>query len=393
MKKILSIILLFCSFAAFAQPADRDTISVQYKNQGVNSKNFLFNFWGTGGLGIQAGTTAQRPTVPVGTYVIRYNTDSSKIEVGTSSVWTSISGVIGGSGIVTLNTLTGSSQSFATGTTGTDFNINSTGTTHTFNIPDASATARGFVSTTTQTFTGAKTFSSNSTFEGAINKFGKTGQVGYAGFARSSDGVVVGEVKISGNNMVLDALSSTMQFAVAGSVKFNINSGGAFFGNTTSPATAKIHIAGGNTGAGLAPIKINPGNLMTTPEDGALEYNGTHWYATIGTTRYQLDQQSGTGTSSETLVKPNDANYTITTGTGNLAIVYFNTLTAERTVTLPDPATNTGRIFSIKHGGDGAFNLNLSVPIYENPSTWIVSVAPGAWINFMSDGTQFIKIR
>ena len=42
---------------------------------------------------------------------------------------------------------------------GTDFNIVSSGSTHTFNIPDASGTARGFVSTGSQTFTGTKTFS------------------------------------------------------------------------------------------------------------------------------------------------------------------------------------------------------------------------------------------
>ena len=50
------------------------------------------------------------------------------------------------SAITTLNTLTGASQSFATGTSGTDFAISSTGTTHTFNLPTASATNRGLLS-------------------------------------------------------------------------------------------------------------------------------------------------------------------------------------------------------------------------------------------------------
>jgi predicted heme/steroid binding protein len=64
----------------------------------------------------------------------------------------------------TLNGLAlSSNQTFATGTTGTDFNIVSSGTVHTFNIPDASASARGFINATTQTIGGAKTFANSVT--------------------------------------------------------------------------------------------------------------------------------------------------------------------------------------------------------------------------------------
>lgn len=55
---------------------------------------------------------------------------------------------------VTLNTLPlalGGSQTFATGTTGVDFNISSTGSVHTFNIPNASVFARGLISSTDYT--------------------------------------------------------------------------------------------------------------------------------------------------------------------------------------------------------------------------------------------------
>jgi len=61
-------------------------------------------------------------------------------------------------GLTALNGLQAQVQNFATGTTGTDFDIISSGSTHTFNLPSASATARGVVSTTTQTFAGDKTF-------------------------------------------------------------------------------------------------------------------------------------------------------------------------------------------------------------------------------------------
>jgi hypothetical protein len=66
-----------------------------------------------------------------------------------------------GSGILSLNTLTATAQSVVTGTSGNDFNIISSSATHTFNLPNASATARGAVSTGTQTFAGDKTYSNN----------------------------------------------------------------------------------------------------------------------------------------------------------------------------------------------------------------------------------------
>jgi len=51
-------------------------------------------------------------------------------------------------GITALNGLTAQVQSFATGTSGTDFAISSATATHTFNLPTASATNRGALSST-----------------------------------------------------------------------------------------------------------------------------------------------------------------------------------------------------------------------------------------------------
>ena len=52
--------------------------------------------------------------------------------------------------------------------------------------------------------------------------------------------------------------------------------------------TARLHLAASQTDPNTAPIKINSGALMTTPEDGAFEYANGHLYFTIGSTRNQI---------------------------------------------------------------------------------------------------------
>ena len=78
--------------------------------------------------------------------------------------WSTVS-----AGISSLNGLTAATQTFAVGTTGTDVAFVSAAGTHTLNIPNASATARGVVSTGIQTFGGQKTFTAIVTNAGTQN--------------------------------------------------------------------------------------------------------------------------------------------------------------------------------------------------------------------------------
>ena len=55
-------------------------------------------------------------------------------------------GIMAGTGITAINSLTGAAQSLVVGTGGTDFGISSATSTHTFNLPTASASNRGALS-------------------------------------------------------------------------------------------------------------------------------------------------------------------------------------------------------------------------------------------------------
>ncbi len=139
----------------------------------------------------------------------------------------------------------------------------------------------------------------------------------------------------------------------------------------TAP-TALLHLGAGTATAGTAPLKFTSGTNLTTPESGAVEFNGTHFYGTVGATRYQLDQQSTifagsfsgdvTGTQSATVVgKINGTSMAglgtgilkNTTGTGVPSIAVasdFPTLNQNTTGTASTVTTNanlTGEVTSV----------------------------------------------
>jgi hypothetical protein len=89
-----------------------------------------------------------------------------------------------GAGITTLNTLTTATQTLATGTSGTDFAISSAGSTHTFNLPLASASSSGKLSSADWS-----TFDSKQPEDGdltALAELGTTGIIARTGSGTAS---------------------------------------------------------------------------------------------------------------------------------------------------------------------------------------------------------------
>jgi hypothetical protein len=192
-------------------------------------------------------------------------------------------------GLTALNGLTAQVQNFAVGTTGTDFNIASAVSTHTFNLPTASATNRGALSsadwalftqayndkinsaavtgTTTKTLTltqqdgGTITASwSDLNTDAVLSVFGRTGNV----IAVSGD-YTTAQVTESGNLYYTDARSRAALSFAAGSGAYNTSTG------VITIPTNNNQIANGAgyiTSAALAGYLPLTGGTLTGPLNG-----------------------------------------------------------------------------------------------------------------------------
>ena len=185
-------------------------------------------------------------------------------------------------GLTALNGLTAQVQNFATGTSGTDFGISSASTTHTFNLPTASAVNRGALSSADWT-----------TFNGKQTALNGTGFVKISGTTISYD-----------NSTYLTTASAASTYVPYTGAGANVDLG---IYNLTANA---VNVNASGSSAGVINLESNT------------IFSLVNGYGTIG---------SGT---------TNQFNFYQTTGAGVFrgAILSLNSITASatRTFTLPD---------------------------------------------------------
>ncbi len=233
----------------------------------------------------------------------------------------------------------------ALGTTGTDLTWAFTAGTLTLNVPSASASARGVVTTGTQTMAGAKTWSGAAVFSSKVNisatttanpfvitstnatgttfALSITSNSGSRGMFISTNGQAQCALRTSSHtdrelrfqvfsdgqcyfrmttltgtvsaDLILgtssDSGSNTggMRVVRFANQYIYVGSGGTRIGNvagTLAVASAYLHLDAGTATASTAPLKFTSGTNLTTAETGAVEYNGTNLFFTrTGTTR------------------------------------------------------------------------------------------------------------
>lgn len=117
-------------------------------------------------------------------------------------------------------------------------------------------------------------------------RYSKTGSQNIAIGVDAGSGITSGSTNIM--------IGYNVQAPISNTASNQLNIGNWIYGNggkigigVTSPA-AVLQLAAGTATASTAPLKFTSGTNLTTPENGAVEYNGTNYFVTSGSTRYTL---------------------------------------------------------------------------------------------------------
>jgi hypothetical protein len=173
------------------------------------------------------------------------------------------------SGITTLNGISSGLQYLEAGFSGATFNIASSGSTHTINIPIAGSGATGLVSTQSQTFAGAKTFSSDLSVTSASSSI-STGSGAF---------VVTGGVGIGGSLFVNSASNISGLVFNNGVVTSGSWAGSlitSFYGGTGQSTYTKGDLLVG-TGATLSKFSVGTDTYVLTAD--STSSTGVTWKA------------------------------------------------------------------------------------------------------------------
>jgi hypothetical protein len=276
-------------------------------------------------------------------------------------------------GLTALNGLTEQVQYFQVGTSGTDFNIVSSVATHTFNLPDASTSNRGVVTTGTQTFAGYKIF--NGTIGANVD------------IQLATQGTAL--------NTFIKNINATGQTS--------IGSNGFGFNNANN-----IYFSGSSKGGGIIAFN-NTGNQTYTLQDasGTLAFTSDlTGYVTLGTAQTITAQKtfSTSGSSDTAIINHGSGSgialnitkagngeglrVTKTSGSGNAVTITGGTLSAEAGQFSGDLQTST-RISATS--GSNAITITPNVGGTENrietTGTLPLSLVSAAAITMAAGGT------
>lgn len=180
-----------------------------------------------------------------------------------------------------------------TGTTGTNFNITSAAGVHTFNLPDASASNRGVITTGTQTIAGAKTVTSAFTYNEGSAKFiarqWTTDPTYTALYLGNVTPAAANYTMIVSPTQTQVFINSAMEInmLINNSLQSRLDVNGYILGGSTINARAKMQVD--STTKGFLPPRMTTvqKNAIATPPAGLVVYDSTLQKLCVYTTAWE----------------------------------------------------------------------------------------------------------
>ena len=143
--------------------------------------------------------------------------------------------------------------------------------------------------------------------------------------------------------------------------------------NSTATPTAGLLLGAGSSAAGTAPLKLTAGTVLSTPENGAIEFDGTDIYLTENTTRYKIAK----------------------TAAGQIATDFGGSLTSfnASTTTLTVVGAQPGDVVNVS-ANNGALNPRcIIVTAYVTSANTVTLQAYNASPNAVTLATDTYKVR
>ena len=302
-------------------------------------------------------------------------------------------------GIASLDGLTASAQYLQTGTTGTDFNITTSGVdTHVFNLPTASATNRGALSSADwNTFSGKISGTGTTNY---VSKFTASGTIG--------DSLIYD----NGTNVGIGTASPTAKLDVKGIATFgsSLTFPSVTIGDATDTFSTKFSILSTNTHSDFAfgnNLAIDTSHQLYVVNNhpavsgSAIVLGGNN--STNGTNTISFFARTQASVVANTVVPLSNADMVIKEG-GNVGIGTTNPdakLYVSGSIKIVDGTQGAGKVLTSDANGlgtwasagssSGIWGIANSSGVYTYYSTWALAVAAatsGQTIELFADITE-----